>query len=214
MNAEEKEVNSMIDTMDLAKYFLSINPGLKIGNYDNNLKLNKLLYFTSLMYFSVYKENLINTCFERWDNGPVLRDVYKEFRYNHLISHCNCTLDVVSPKEKEIIQIVNFIYGNKTSKELSEETHHHNIWIESYQNEHLDFQRMDSSIINHMQHLYSIYKNVDLENLHKEVINGNTYLYYDDIDLLVEPYLNVIQSVGPSEFPIFVELFDDELVFS
>ena len=73
---------------------------------------------------------------------------------------------------------------------------------------------MDSSIINHMQHLYSIYKNVDLENLHKEVINGNTYLYYDDIDLLVEPYLNVIQSVGPTEFPIFVELFDDELVFS
>lgn len=110
----------MIDTMVLAKYVLSINPDLRVGNYDNNLKLNKLLYFSSLMYFSVFKENLINNSFERWDNGPVIRDVYKEFRYNDLISNSECETNIVSDKEKTIIQIVNFIYGNKTSNELSE----------------------------------------------------------------------------------------------
>ena len=97
----------MIDTMVLAKYVLSINPDLKVGNYDNNLKLNKLLYFSSLMYFSVFKENLINNSFERWDNGPVIRDVYIEFRYNDLISNSECETNVVSDKEKIIIQIVN-----------------------------------------------------------------------------------------------------------
>lgn len=204
----------MIDTMNLAKYFLSINPNLKIGNYDNNLRLNKLLYFSSLMYFSVYKENLINGFFERWDNGPVNRDVYKEFRYNDLISNTECTIDSFSSEEKKIIQIVNFIYGSKTSNELSEETHQHNIWIEASQNEQLDFKKMASPIINYMKKLYSIYRMVDFENLHKEVINGNTYLYYDDIDLSSEKYLNILQNVGPTEVPIFIELLDGELVFS
>ena len=204
----------MIDTMDLAKYFLSINPNLRVGNYDNNLKLNKLLYFSSLMYFSVFKENLINNYFERWNNGQVIRDVYREFRYNDLISNSECKSDAVSSKEKTIIQIVNFIYGNKTSNELSEETHLHNIWIDASQNEYLDFQKMDSSIISYMKNLYSIYQTVDFENLHKEVINGNTYLYYDDIDLSLENYLNVLQDVGSTEFPIFVELLNGELVFS
>ena len=204
----------MIDTMNLARYFLSINPNLKIGNYDNNLRLNKLLYFSSLMYFSVYKENLINGFFERWDNGPVNRDVYKEFRYNDLIYNTECTIDSFSSEEKKIIQIVNFIYGSKTSNELSEETHQHNIWIEASQNEQLDFKKMASPIINYMKKLYSIYRMVDFENLHKEVINGNTYLYYDDIDLSSEKYLNILQNVGPTEVPIFIELLDGELVFS
>ncbi|MCB6480056.1 DUF4065 domain-containing protein [Streptococcus parasanguinis] len=204
----------MIDTMNLARYFLSINPNLKIGNYDNNLRLNKLLYFSSLMYFSVYKENLINGFFERWDNGPVNRDVYKEFRYNDLISNTECTIDSFSSEEKKIIQIVNFIYGSKTSNELSEETHQHNIWIEASQNEQLDFKKMASPIINYMKKLYSIYRMVDFENLHKEVINGNTYLYYDNIDLSSEKYLNILQNVGPTEVPIFIELLDGELVFS
>lgn len=204
----------MIDTMDLAKYFLSINPTLKVGNYDNNVKLNKLLYFSSLMYFSVFNKNLINSKFERWDNGPVLRDVYKEFRYKDLISNSECTLDIVSPEEKKIIQIINFIYGDKTSKELSEETHKHNIWIDASQNEHLDFQRIDLSIVNYMQSLYSIYQNFEFENLHKEIINGNTYFYFDDIDLSSENYFSTLQNVGPTEFPIFVELLDGELVFS
>lgn len=204
----------MIDTMVLAKYVLSINPDLKVGNYDNNLKLNKLLYFSSLMYFSVFKENLINNSFERWDNGPVIRNVYIEFRYNDLISNSECETNVVSDKEKTIIQIVNFIYGNKTSNELSEETHLHNIWRDASRNEHLDFQKLNSSIIDYMKNLYSVYQTVDFENLHKEVINGNTYLYYDDIDLTSEDYLNVLQQVGPTEFPIFLEILDGELVFS
>lgn len=204
----------MVDTMDLAKYFLSINPALKVGNYDNNVKLNKLLYFSSLMYFSVFNENLINSNFERWDNGPVLRDVYKEFRYKDLISNSECTPDVVSPKEKKIIQIINFIYGDKTSKELSEETHQHNIWKDASKNENLDFQKIDSSIVNYMESLYSIYQNFEFENLHKEIINGNTYLYFDDIDLSSENYLSTLQNIGPTEFPIFLELLDGELVFS
>ncbi|WP_077804528.1 Panacea domain-containing protein [Streptococcus mitis] len=204
----------MMDTIVLAKYVLSINPDLKVGNYDNNLKLNKLLYFSSLMYFSVFKENLINNSFERWDNGPVIRDVYIEFRYHDLISNSERETNVVSDKEKTIIQIVNFIYGNKTSNELSEETHLHNIWRAASRNERLDFQKLNSSIIAYMKNLYSVYQTVDLENLHKEVINRNTYLYYDDMDLTSEDYLNVIQQVAPTEFPIFLEILDGELVFS
>ncbi|HFU4006949.1 TPA: type II toxin-antitoxin system antitoxin SocA domain-containing protein, partial [Streptococcus suis] len=67
----------MVNTLNLAKCFLSINPSLRVGNFDNNLKVNKLLYFASLMYFSLFNDDLIDDYFERWDNGPVVREVYK-----------------------------------------------------------------------------------------------------------------------------------------
>ena len=141
----------MIDTMNLAKYFLSINPSLTVGNFDNNLKLNKLLYFSNLMYYSVFDNNLIDQDFERWDNGPVVREVYKAFRYNGLNSNTNCDPEEFSSDVKTIIQIVNFIYGNKTSIELSNETHTHNIWINAPKNAHLEFQKMDLSVIKYMK---------------------------------------------------------------
>lgn len=205
----------MIDTMNLAKYFLSINPSLTVGNFDNNLKLNKLLYFSNLMYYSVFDNNLIDEDFERWDNGPVVREVYKAFRYNGLNSNTNCDSEEFSSDVKTIIQIVNFIYGNKTPIELSNETHTHNIWINAPKNAHLEFQKMDLSVIKYMKNLYSIYKEIDFENFHKDIINGNTYFYYDDeIDLSSEESLNEIQNIPPTEFPIFVELMNGELVFS
>ncbi|VGV87359.1 Uncharacterized phage-associated protein [Streptococcus pyogenes] len=104
----------MINTMNLAKCFLSLNPSLKVGNYDNNLKVNKLLYFSSLMYYSIFHENLLDENFERWDNGPVVREVYKGFRYNDLTSSTDFTDEEFNTETKSIIQIVNFIYGNKT----------------------------------------------------------------------------------------------------
>lgn len=205
----------MVNTLNLAKYFLSINPSLRVGNFDNNLKVNKLLYFASLMYYSIFQDVLIDEFFERWDNGPVVREIYKEFRYNDLISNVDCDFDEFSPDVKKIIQITNFIYGNKTSNELSAETHTHNIWIDSSKNDYLEFRKIDLSVLGYMNTLYSIYKDVDFENLNKDIINGNIYFYYDnDIDLSSEESLNEIQNISPTDFPIFVELLDGELVFS
>lgn len=201
--------------MNLAKCFLSLNPSLKVGNYDNNLKVNKLLYFSSLMYYSIFHENLLDENFERWDNGPVVREVYKGFRYNDLTSSTDFTDEEFNTETKSIIQIVNFIYGNKTSLELSNETHTHNIWIQASQNEILDFKKLDPTIIKYMETLYTIYKDIEFDNLYQEVICGNHYYYFDkDIDLSSNASLAELQSIGQSEFPIFVELIDGELVFS
>ncbi|GAB6707554.1 Panacea domain-containing protein [Streptococcus uberis] len=205
----------MINTINLAKCFLSLNPSLKVGNYDNNLKINKLLYFSSLMYYSIFHDNLLDENFERWNNGPVVREVYKGFRYNGLMSNTDYTDEEFNTETKSIIQIVNFIYGNKTSLELSNETHTHNIWIQASQNEILDFKKLDPTIIKYMETLYTIYKDIDFDNLYQEVIYGNHYYYFDkDIDLSSNESLMELQNIGQSEFPIFVELIDGELVFS
>lgn len=205
----------MINTINLAKCFLSINPGLRVGNFDNNLKVNKLLYFASLIYYSIYQEDLIDENFERWDNGPVVREVYKEFRYNNLNTQNDCDFDEFSSDIKKVIQITNFVYGNKTSNELSDETHTHNIWIQTPKNEYLEFSKINLSVKNYMKNLYLVYKDIDFKNLHKEIINGNIYFYYDDnIDLYSEESLNEIQNISSTVFPIFVELLDGEMVFS
>ncbi|HFI0114760.1 TPA: Panacea domain-containing protein [Streptococcus suis] len=205
----------MVNTLNLAKCFLSINPSLRVGNFDNNLKVNKLLYFASLMYFSLFNDDLIDDYFERWANGPVVREVYKEFRYNDLCYRTDCNFDEFSPDIKKIIQVTNFVYGNKTSNDLIAETHKHNIWLNASKNEHLDLKKIDPSVIGYLTNIYSIYKDIDFENLHKEVIHGNVYFYYDSgIDLTSEESLNEIKMISQNEYPIFVELIDGEMVFS
>ena len=73
--------------VDLAKWFIYKNPNLSRGYIDENTKLNKLVYFSNLMYYSLKNENLIEDNFEHWDHGPVVREIYKSYRYGDLSSY-------------------------------------------------------------------------------------------------------------------------------
>lgn len=128
---------------EISNWLLEKNPTLYFGTYDGNVVLNKLLYFSNLMYYSVYNENLIEEKFEKWTNGPVIREIYTDYRHNNcsnIKKHSNVK---ISPKVKTVLNIVNFVYGDLSAKSLSDETHKHSIWKEQEQNGHLDFSRIE-----------------------------------------------------------------------
>ena len=76
----------MLKAHDVAKWFIYKNPELASGYIDENTKVNKLLYFSNLMYRCVEDDRLISDDFIAFPNGPVVYSVYRDYRYNGLNS--------------------------------------------------------------------------------------------------------------------------------
>ena len=95
----------------LAKWFMKTNPSLKNGYIDENTKLNKLLFFSSSMYYATQNENLTDEKFEKWDNGPVIRKIYTDYRYNNLSSFPDSDIVIEDDEILKILNIINRGYG-------------------------------------------------------------------------------------------------------
>lgn len=200
--------------VELSKWFVEKNPNLIYGRFDGNLKLNKLLYFANLMYYSIYKKNLIDDNFEKWDNGPVIREIYTEFRYNNckdILKQEACKFD---ENIEKILNIINFIYMDKTSKELSDETHTHSIWIDTPKNAPIDFFKTSEKEIEKMNRFYLMYKDIDFNDLKFEIVNGIRYYYFESNLKMTDDILKELSSYYSDEKSLFLEIYDGELVVS
>ena len=181
---------------DLAKWFLIKNPVLRDGYIDENTKLNKLLYFSHLMSYAVSRE------------------IYRAYRYEGLGCHYDDAADIINQHILKILQIVNFVYANKTARELSEETHTHSIWQEVGRNEKIIFENIAPKERNFMKCLYETYKDMDFERISMEKIGDNIY-YYDKDNLdMSDEVVEQLEKVDLQKEPIFVESIEGELVFS
>lgn len=198
----------------LANWFLKKNPQLCGGYIDENTKLNKLLYFTYLMYYAVMGKNLTEDSFEKWNNGPVSREIYKEYRYNHLGRFLENNVAIEDKSVLKFLEIVNFIYSNKTARELSEETHEHSIWINAKKNDVIDFQKTSEKEKNLMKQLYETYADIDFESMAMEKICGNIF-YYDKATVdMSDEVVAILEKMDLQKAPMFVEKINGELVFS
>lgn len=201
-----------IDT--LAKWFLSKNPQLRGGYIDQNTKLNKLLYFSYLMHYAVTGRNLTDDKFEKWDNGPVSREIYEEYRYDNLSGFSETKVDIEDKDVLKFLEIVNFVYSNRTAGELSKETHEHSIWIDAEKNEDIDFRKIAEKEKCLMKSLYATYADMDFDSIVMEKISGNIY-YYDKYNLdMSDEVVSILEKMEPQSEPMFVENINGELVFS
>lgn len=200
---------------DVAVWFLNKNPNLYYGFNDENTKLNKLVFFTNMMYYSVYGENLIDEPFKKWDNGPVCTDIYRAYRYGDLATSTTIKSDIKDKYAIEVLNIVNFVYSYLTGYELSQESHKISIWNDASHNDYLDFKRLKNEEIKKMKILYDLNKDLDFENMGMEKINDNIY-YYDKnnikIDDAIVEKLSCIQRM--ENRVVFLEMIDGELVFN
>lgn len=199
---------------EVAIWFLNKDKSLCNGYIDENTRLNKLLYFSSLLYFSKFGKELLDEKFERWDRGPVLKSLYKDYRYNRLGEQKFKTSKIENKEIERILNIINLIYADKTASELSEETHTHNIWLETSKNSKMEFKNISESLRKQMLNYYKLYENFDFDNIKVEKINGNKF-YYDKRNLkMTEKLLKELEMLEKMPYPQFIELIDGEVVFS
>ena len=136
--------------LDVARYIINYSNEKDYGI--SNLKLQKLLYFVQAFFLvrSQGKQTCFNAKIEAWDFGPVVPDVYHEFkRYGsgdiplirtYLESSDNyrsfywAPFDkkVISREDREIIAEVVDNFKDYSATALVKLTHNQDPWIEAY----------------------------------------------------------------------------------
>ncbi|MCF0072106.1 DUF4065 domain-containing protein [Dyadobacter sp. CY261] len=116
---------------DIANWFLC-HIDREAGDAITHLKLQKLLYYSQAWCIVLSGKSLFEEDFEAWSHGPVLPDIYhqyKHFGYDALPS-CDCANSLASEAEN-VLQQVQRLYGEKSAKYLEELTHQESPWIEA-----------------------------------------------------------------------------------
>lgn len=109
----------LIKATDLAKYIINTSPRRM-----SNLELQKTMYFAELDYRKRTGQQLIKEDFEAWQYGPVVRDVYDDYRdYGpDLIERTGKNIDL-NNVNTDIIDMTVDRCSDKRSWELVEESH-------------------------------------------------------------------------------------------
>ena len=207
----------MLSGKDVAKWFIFHNPELASGYIDENTKINKLLYFSNLMYFCITNEQLISDEFVAFPNGPVVFNVYRDYRYNGLSS---LPQQVISPNEEQlkVLNIVNFIYGNSSISELVSESHTHSLWKNVQHlipnNPKIEFENVETELVEYNKALYNTYMSMDFSKLIKDKINNNVYYYFKDSFDMTDEIIEKLSTFDKYDEPKFLEMIDGELVVS
>lgn len=126
----------MIEANLVAKYFLSKDPDRKLFNnniivknnrksYEGNVRLNKYLFLSQVVYLAKYEKKLILDNFVAYDNGPVIQNIIHDYP---LMSSKNDIVEL--PKNiKVFLDKIYKALENATYDELIEITHEDPEWI-------------------------------------------------------------------------------------
>jgi uncharacterized phage-associated protein len=119
----------MADVFDVAAYILKKKKAL------TSMKLQKLVFYAQAWSLVWDEKPLFKNRIEAWANGPVVPDLYKAHRGEFMISaEPKGDPKKLTTSEKETIDIILDVYGNKSANWLSALTHAEQPWIEARKN--------------------------------------------------------------------------------
>lgn len=122
----------MASIFDTAKYILEKHGAL------TTMKLQKLCYYSQAWHLAWYEEPMFEEEFEAWSNGPVCRELYSSHRGTFKIDAKNlpsyANIENLTECEKNTIDEVLSVYGDKSAHWLSELTHKERPWRETRAN--------------------------------------------------------------------------------
>ncbi len=123
--------------LDIAKLILKKSEP-DLGDGITNLKLQKLLYYMQGFYIAIHNQELFNEDILAWSYGPVVREVYNEYRrFKDNVITLDKDDDVVVD-DQEVLELLGEVYqayGQYSALKLMEMTHQESPWQSVKQNE-------------------------------------------------------------------------------
>lgn len=124
--------------MEVAKYFLTKDKERNIFNqkvitindrtlYEGNLKLNKYLFLSQVLFLSKNDKLLFADDFLAYDNGPVIKQILNS--YPIMVNNKELYEINLSDEISTFLNKIYFALENATSEELVEITHEDPEWI-------------------------------------------------------------------------------------
>jgi len=125
-----------IPALDIAKWFIKNGYDIPRNDFNGNMKLQKLLYFSQLVHIAKNNEILFNEEMYAFQKGTVVEKIRKEYKYNFysLLNEANTTDVHLDEKQLATLKIVADIFGSASASELSELNHQNDSWKDSYAN--------------------------------------------------------------------------------
>lgn len=131
--------NKPYDAKEVAWYFIFLasqvfGGGKKEREGLTNLKLQKLLYLAQAYYLAKLGRPLFSEKIEAWQYGPVIPEVYNEFRKhgsNPIFSDNDKSS--LTDEDKVILKTVWDSFGGFSAGRLVEITHAHTPWKEAFE---------------------------------------------------------------------------------
>ena len=101
-----------------------------------NLKLQILVYYAQAVHLVRFNEPLFSDTIEAWRYGPVVREVYNNYKQYGFDQIPNSSAEEVAPnlcpEQFESIDLVLGYYGEMTAIRLVNETHSEKPWKDAY----------------------------------------------------------------------------------
>ena len=124
---------SMITAIEVARYFLSLTDE-DAGELISNLKLHKLLYYAQGFHLAIYDEPLFSEPIEAWAHGPVVVDVYHQYKEygSNSIPPEEVDFDMFNEELAEFLNEIYSTFGQYSAWKLREMTHNEPPWKDAY----------------------------------------------------------------------------------
>lgn len=122
--------SSKLSCHDVAQYFLA-QMDEDAGDLISNLKLQKLVYYAQGFALALYGRPLYPERIEAWTHGPVVPDLYQEFRGygSDPIPHPDETdFSIYDVQTRELLDEVYAVYGQFSAWKLRDMTHSEPPW--------------------------------------------------------------------------------------
>lgn len=119
----------MATALEVAKYIVKSIPV-------DNLKLQKLLYYSQAVHVVLYgREPLFTDDIEAWDYGPVVPSVYHEYKQHGFDTIPFPKVEeetVLSPEQMRAVDMALGCFGVLSGPVLINQTHHEAPWKDAY----------------------------------------------------------------------------------
>lgn len=130
----ECEGDDMYKALDIARYI--IERCREKNRTVSNLKLQKILYFVQAEFLVTKNQPCFGETIEAWDFGPVVPEVYYEYRmYGSANIPCigkSRVNQLISARDKEVLNGIIDECSRYSASALVEITHNQTPWAEAY----------------------------------------------------------------------------------
>lgn len=119
-----------IEPITVARWFINQNLDNPSNSRDGNMKLQKLLFFSQLIYMCQNKgKTMYNDEFNAFEHGMVLEKVRLEYQnnFNELYKESNSAVNIPEDVERALI-LTKKIFGDCSANDLSDMSHQFKAW--------------------------------------------------------------------------------------
>ncbi|MDY7223744.1 Panacea domain-containing protein [Halalkalibacterium halodurans] len=133
MNIMKNVEIEVYTAQEVADFFLSRNVP-ETNREITPLKLQKLVYYAQAWHLVEFDEPLFDEKIEAWDHGPVIPDLYfnyRHYKYN-VIDEIPKDIKISSERQRKLLEQVWKVYGKFDGKFLEHLTHKEDPWKKAY----------------------------------------------------------------------------------